>query len=148
VLFRRELLHSALGVERGDQPRREGLQVVDEGDGGEVDGTLVVVLRPRLVGGRAGVDEQVQQLAGAVGVRRIGVGEEAGVPRRVLGAPPDAEGVSLIENAGWWRQAANSAGTVSVSPGQGRGERKAQGLIADSCANPLRKAPSGVKATR
>jgi hypothetical protein len=56
--------------------------------------------------------------------------------------------VSFIENAGSCRQAANSAGTVSVRPGHGRGERKVQGLIADSCANPLMKAPSGVKATR
>lgn len=56
--------------------------------------------------------------------------------------------VSFIENPGWWRHAANSAGTVSVTPGHGWGERKVQGLIADSCANPLMKAPSGVKATR
>jgi hypothetical protein len=56
--------------------------------------------------------------------------------------------VSSIENAGSWTQAANSAGTVSVSPAHGRGGWEVQGLIADSCANPLMKAPSGMKATR
>jgi hypothetical protein len=56
--------------------------------------------------------------------------------------------VSTIENVDSWRHRANSAGTVSVTLGHGRRERKTHGLIAESCANPLMRAPSGVKATR
>jgi hypothetical protein len=67
VLLRQELLQGALRVERCHQPRRERLQVVDPGDGGEVDRALAAELRPCLVGGRARVDEQVRQLTAATG---------------------------------------------------------------------------------